>query len=852
MPEKSNKKEKKEFLRREDIRTMEKDLLRLKEKQAKEERERVSVLKTGIEIKKEKGKEAKEIVKKEERPKEEIKTRREGVREREEEEEKKLVEEIERKWLEEKERREKEETERKKAIKEKILSREKERQNLEKEKTQIEVSLQELPLKKGPLQNEKKDFLEKIEQLKSGLQPILEQERKIEGRKKEIEIKERKAATPEKRREAEQTRWQVEQERQKIEERKWAEEEAIEKTNTEIKATENEIKIIFLEEKKLQKRQEEIIQREKEMALEEEKTKLEEELAGIQKEKTPLEEELDGLSERRKKMEEKLANIARDEKSIEEEIRIVEEREAKSPSVEERKEIEKGRWGAEKERTEIEKERWNIEEKKSKIDLQIKEASLKHQRIKNKGERIKERIKEIENILIEEGRKMVSGKEEKPPEQEETSKEKAKERKNGSPKEELADEELIKKAQERLEKIRNGTKSTGLEKEEKFVPIPKKETGKERRPAIELAEEKLIPPLVQPERKEKKSIIEPIKKIIISFKKEKEAKEEKEEKFVPIPKKEESGKIRKKIRTDEMRRTDEKQRREFLERIDAGKEKMAEPIGKEPIKTAREPSVILKPLPKRPSSYEKIFIRFLVLITFSVILVGSLFFGYWLLTRKPPPPEKITPPEEIVPPEETPASEEITIPPSPFSIGETKTFEIFEVNEISSFIEKVLTLKLTNGEFTRLVFRDMKNGQLMNLADLFSAFQIQPLDGFYSKTANNEIFFIWTQKEGKRFGFLIDITEKEAMENLLRLWEADMEENFEELFRLLGKTEPASRDYFVDLKYKGIASRCQTFTKDDLGICYLVTDQFLIWTSSFESMTYIIEEIMESLTSNNG
>ena len=62
---------------------------------------------------------------------------------------------------------------------------------------------------------------------------------------------------------------------------------------------------------------------------------------------------------------------------------------------------------------------------------------------------------------------------------------------------------------------------------------------------------------------------------------------------------------------------------------------------------------------------------------------------------------------------------------------------------------------------------------------------------------------------------------------------------------MLGKTEPALRDYFVDLKHQGIASRCQTFTEGDLGICYLVTDQYLIWTSSFKSMTKIIDDILK-------
>jgi hypothetical protein len=75
---------------------------------------------------------------------------------------------------------------------------------------------------------------------------------------------------------------------------------------------------------------------------------------------------------------------------------------------------------------------------------------------------------------------------------------------------------------------------------------------------------------------------------------------------------------------------------------------------------------------------------------------------------------------------------------------------------------------------------------------------------------------------------------------------------------LMGKEGPALIPIFRDANYKGVVFRYQTFSKEDLGICYSILQQaqddeftesisedFLVFTSSYESMTKVIDKLYE-------
>ncbi|MBZ9571736.1 hypothetical protein KJA15_00120 [Patescibacteria group bacterium] len=72
-----------------------------------------------------------------------------------------------------------------------------------------------------------------------------------------------------------------------------------------------------------------------------------------------------------------------------------------------------------------------------------------------------------------------------------------------------------------------------------------------------------------------------------------------------------------------------------------------------------------------------------------------------------------------------------------------------------------------------------------------------------------------------------------------------MEEDFQNFFTMLGKTGPALVPFFKDANYKGVSFRLQAFTREDLGICYLLPDDFFVFSSSGENLIKTIDKLTE-------
>jgi len=70
-----------------------------------------------------------------------------------------------------------------------------------------------------------------------------------------------------------------------------------------------------------------------------------------------------------------------------------------------------------------------------------------------------------------------------------------------------------------------------------------------------------------------------------------------------------------------------------------------------------------------------------------------------------------------------------------------------------------------------------------------------------------------------------------------------METDSASFFAFLGKDKPAFKDYFARTTYRQRVIRCQTFTEEDFGSCYLITDNYFIFTSSLESMKKTIDRL---------
>lgn len=344
----------------------------------------------------------------------------------------------------------------------------------------------------------------------------------------------------------------------------------------------------------------------------------------------------------------------------------------------------------------------------------------------------------------------------------------------------------------------------------------------------------------------------------VSLEKEGE-KREREEEFL----KRREGELRQRAEMAQVQKEkEEKERAEFLKRV--AEERIEKPVpGITPAPTIPEmggakeekfpprarialPKIekpawaplISKAPPKRPSTFEKIFIRVLIIGFLVAIWAGIFTFWYWFFTReKPTPPSP--PPVAEEKPVEKPGP---VIPPSLIPAAETKTLEIASAEELKPKLSEFLkTGEFLELKFYRILIKNNTENKILNLKEFFEALQIKTPENFYQKLDLDFTLFLYPTAKYNRLGFIAKIKEGENFPVTLKSWEKTMEKDFENLFSLMNKEKPALIPYFRGAQYRGASFRFQTFTKEDLGICYSIFDDELIWASSWESLTKAID-----------
>jgi len=255
--------------------------------------------------------------------------------------------------------------------------------------------------------------------------------------------------------------------------------------------------------------------------------------------------------------------------------------------------------------------------------------------------------------------------------------------------------------------------------------------------------------------------------------------------------------------------------------------------------------LISKPLLKRPSSFQKVLARGVV-VFFCLLLISGLF--YWALGTKRPPTKGVTPPptgEEIPPEEGVIKKPEIIISPSLLSITETRTLEISKNEEIPESFNRLMAEELQKGEFLRVVIKNIDENRLASLEDLFGAFQIEASDeGISKKLEADYTLAIYPQEQGKRIVFVVKIGEEGGLAELLKNWEGKITK--EGVF-VSGNKVPTLLSYFKTSSYQNVSFRYLTISKEDSGICYLLFDNYFVFATSFESLKKAIEQVKQEV-----
>ena len=402
------------FFKREDIKTMAKDLAKAKGGQVEKHRQDVGGFNVGYKKQEQQDKDVLEKEKVEQAKKQITEQEIKKIQER-----KQKIEEIERIRLEKIEKQETEKqqktqeeekenkteevenkTEEQKETKEtkKILENTPEELLVEK-KLEIKQEFLMLANKKKPLEQQKSQGIEKIQEIKILLNPILEKEEKIEEKKKKVEEKEKTIEGIEEKQKIEEKRWKIEEKRREIETERWEVEEKIEKINKDIVRIDMDYQIILDREEELKKEVEDIEEKQAIIKAKKEKALIEKDIIVLKSELSVAIKEKNEFEQEISQAKTEFQNLAEQEKEIERKIEIVEEKEKTASNTQAKREIEKQRWEIGDRRKEIEQKRTNIEKQIRELEVELKEKQWEVQKKQATEDKMNEQIQEIDKFL---------------------------------------------------------------------------------------------------------------------------------------------------------------------------------------------------------------------------------------------------------------------------------------------------------------------------------------------------------------------------------------------------------------------------------------------------------------------
>jgi len=305
------------------------------------------------------------------------------------------------------------------------------------------------------------------------------------------------------------------------------------------------------------------------------------------------------------------------------------------------------------------------------------------------------------------------------------------------------------------------------------------------------------------------------------------------------------------------------------------------PPQKEIKKPQKKPSPpFIRPLPKKPTLREKLWVRVAVFCLVLVLLAGVVSFWYWYFQVRPEPyigctQDKDCPEGFICGPggvcKEAPpiqqcssnkdcsegfvcsdgicikSPEEATFSPSLFPIDRERVLEVASLEEVRNLLSQTIQEYKKTGEFERIIFKNTTEDKFLGIKEFFDALQIRVPDNIYSTFENELTLFIYSQAQGNRLGFATEIKDKAGLESILLTQESTMKDDFKPFFTLMIEDKPPVVSYFRNANqlpgYTNHNFRYQTLSRNDVGICYMVSDNYFVFASSFESTEQVIEKL---------
>ena len=381
--------------------------------------------------------------------------------------------------------------------------------------------------------------------------------------------------------------------------------------------------------------------------------------------------------------------------------------------------------------------------------------------------------------------------------------------------------------------------------EEDLKRLREKKAEEERKKLLEISERKSSEKIKKPQEVLEREIPEQQKekaKVVPSppLEFEPEEKQKKTQKRELIETMEEDLKRLREKKAEEIKKKKEALERKILEQQ---KEKSKVVPSPPPPPREFEPGGKQKKTRNWRSLIEKISIRLVYILIFLLLIGGLTHFYYQKTTPLQSPPQTQTP--------SLPQKQEIALPKELFSVNYVKIISVEDINSLQPTLSNFLDNDFNKFGFYEIFFKK-------NETELYSPNEILPALISFPKELkklinlndnSNFMFFVYNNAASKKIGFVIKIApeNKTLLSKAMKNWEKNMEKDTAQFFAIVPEAKDQYyKSYFIEKTYLGYPIRFQTFSKNDYGICYALPDNYLIITSSLESITKVV-----SLLKNN-
>lgn len=240
---------------------------------------------------------------------------------------------------------------------------------------------------------------------------------------------------------------------------------------------------------------------------------------------------------------------------------------------------------------------------------------------------------------------------------------------------------------------------------------------------------------------------------------------------------------------------------------------------------------------------EKVLIRVIVIGVLLFVLLNGFAFGYWYFTRKAT--------VEVVPePEPTPVVEVEELAPEPLPIPAPVSFfeapqqELLLGNSKELLPELQTLLSSSPLGFLNIVVKTqlgiLSAQEFLEKAKIAMPLTLQQMLG------ENVMLFSYHTDNKKRLGIIFELKDTEGAAEQLQSWETTLEQDTKPFWEIVGQKGSSYTPFFRQAAHQNNLVRFQTFSVVDFGVVYTLFGSRLILSTSFESLTRAVDQIIQS------